>query len=38
MAREIRENEQMDVDTSLATVNASPRYPQKWYDARGIKK
>ena len=37
MARETREDESASVDTSQATVNASPRYPQKWYDERGIK-
>ena len=36
MARETRENETAEVDTSSATANPSPRYPKRWYDDRGI--
>lgn len=35
MGRMVRENEDMAVDTSIATLNTSPRYPQAWYDAKG---
>lgn len=38
MARELREDEDTTVDTSNAHMNDNPRYPQKWYDERGIKK
>lgn len=37
MARETREGENPEVDTSLATVNPNPRYPKIWYTKRGIK-
>lgn len=37
MAREVREGENPDVDTSLASVNPNPRYPKKWYTSRGLK-
>ena len=36
MARETREDEDASVDTSKATANSSPKYPKRWYDARGI--
>lgn len=32
VARLIRDGESEEVDTSLATVNENPRYPQIWYD------
>lgn len=38
MAREARATEADEVDTSLASVNPNPVYPQKWYDERGISK
>lgn len=37
MAREVREGENPEVDTSLASVNPNPRYPKKWYTSRGLK-
>lgn len=37
MARETRENEEPQVDTSKATVNPNPKYPKKWYSVRGLK-
>jgi len=37
MARETREDEDPTVDTSLATVNPDPKYPQRWYEDRGLK-
>lgn len=37
MARETREGEEASVNTTFASVNANPRYPQKWYDERGMK-
>ncbi len=36
MARETREGEDPEVDTSAAVTNPSPRYPKRWYDDRGI--
>ena len=36
MARETREGEDTEVDTSAAAANPSPRYPKRWYDDRGI--
>ncbi len=36
VARLCRENEETTVDTSAATINSSPRYPQAWYDAKGM--
>ncbi len=32
MGRLVRENESAEVDVSSATLNASPEYPQAWYD------
>ncbi len=32
IARMVREGEDENVDVSLAVENATPRYPQKWYD------
>lgn len=36
MGRMVRENEEASVDTSGVTLNPSPRYPQAWYDAKGL--
>lgn len=36
VARLCRENEDKNVDTSNATINPAPRYPQAWYDAKGM--
>ncbi len=36
VARLCRENEEPIVDTTNATINSSPRYPQSWYDAKKI--
>lgn len=36
MARETREGEDSNEDTSKAAANPSPRYPKRWYDDRGI--
>lgn len=36
VARLCRENEETTVDTSEVTINPSPRYPQAWYDAKGM--
>ncbi len=36
MARKVRDNESPTVDTRNTTVNASPRYPKKWYEHRGL--
>ncbi len=33
VARQVRQGESTDVDTSKAVKNANPRYPQAWYDA-----
>ncbi len=38
MARETREGESGSVDTSLASVNPNPRYPEIWYTERGLTK
>ena len=38
MARETREGESSSVDTSLASVNPNPRYPEIWYTERGLNK
>jgi sortase B len=35
VARMVRPGESEDVNTALATVNTSPRYPQAWYSAKG---
>lgn len=37
VGRLVREGEDARVDTSKATVNPSPKYPQAWYDENGIK-
>lgn len=36
VARLCRENEATTVDTSAVTINPAPRYPQAWYDAKGM--
>lgn len=38
MGRMVRENEkdELKVDTSKATLNTSPRYPQAWYTAKSL--
>lgn len=36
MARRVRDDELNEFDTSNCTVNSNPRYPQKWYDHRGM--
>jgi sortase B len=35
VARMLRPGESEDVNTSAASVNKSPRYPQAWYSAKG---
>lgn len=36
IGRMLRDNESASVDTSLAVVNENPRYPQVYYDKKGI--
>lgn len=36
MGRMLREGEDLTVDTSKASLNTSPRYPQAWYSAKGL--
>ena len=36
MGRLVRTGEDLEVDTSSATLNTSPKYPQAWYDSKGI--
>lgn len=36
MARRARPGESKDVDVAQAVVNPNPRYPQAWYDAKGV--
>lgn len=36
VGRMVRENEDTNVDTSKATLNTNPKYPQAWYDAKGL--
>ena len=36
VGRMVRENEEPTVDTSKATLNTSPKFPQAWYDAKGL--
>ena len=36
-ARQLRPSESLDVDETEVKVNASPRYPQIYYDIKGIK-
>lgn len=36
VARLCRENEDPNVDTGGAAINPAPRYPQAWYDAKGM--
>lgn len=37
MGRMVRENESPSVNVNAATLNTSPKYPQPWYDKRGMK-
>lgn len=36
VGRMIRENETTEVDTSVATLNTNPKFPQAWYDVKGL--
>ena len=36
MGRLLRENEEPTVDTSLASLNTAPKYPQAWFDAKNM--
>lgn len=36
MGRLLRDNEEPTVDTSMASLNTSPKYPQAWYDANNM--
>lgn len=36
MGRMVRENESEEIDTSSASLNTAPKYPQAWYDAKGM--
>ena len=36
VGRMVRENEDLTVDTSQATLNTAPKFPQAWYDAKGL--
>lgn len=36
MGRLVRSNEDATVNTEDATLNTSPKYPQAWYDVKGI--
>lgn len=36
IGRMLRDNESSTIDTSLATVNENPRYPQAYYDKHGM--
>ena len=36
MGRMVRDNESAYVDVDSVTVNESPKYPQAWYDKKGI--
>ncbi len=36
MGRLLRENEEPTVDTSSASLNTAPKYPQAWYDANNM--
>ncbi len=36
MGRMLRENEEPTVDTSSASLNTAPKYPQAWYDANNM--
>lgn len=37
IGRLVRPGESTEVDTSKAVINENPRYPQVWYDERGLK-
>lgn len=36
VGRMVRENEKIEVDTSNATLNTNPKFPQAWYDVKGL--
>lgn len=36
VGRMVRENEKPEVDTSNATLNTNPKFPQAWYDVKGL--
>ncbi|MEG1614250.1 MAG: class B sortase [Oscillospiraceae bacterium] len=36
LARQVRSDETTDVDTSKIQLNKNPRYPQAWYDEKGV--
>lgn len=36
IARQVRDGEPATVNVDLAKKNESPRYPQKWYDVKGL--
>ncbi len=36
MGRLVRENEDITVDVSAASLNTAPKYPQAWYDAKNM--
>lgn len=36
VGRMVRENEKTEVDTSKATLNTNPKFPQAWYDVKGL--
>lgn len=36
MGRMVRSNESASVDVDSATLNESPKYPQAWYDSKGM--
>ena len=36
VGRMVRENEKTEVDTSKATLNTNPKFPQAWYDIKGL--
>lgn len=36
VGRMVRENEKLEVDTNNATLNTNPKFPQAWYDVKGL--
>lgn len=38
VARKFRENEKTEVNSGLMKLNASPLYPEQWYEMRGMEK
>ncbi len=36
VGRMVRANEKVEVDTSNATLNTNPKFPQAWYDVKGL--